>query len=431
MKFLKLSVCLLSMAIIYHACSPAEKQEVMITDDNGFNAIFFALGMNEIITDSPDTLQQEIKKMNGLEIFGADNFWSDHKNYFMYSMGNIEFPATSQYHFQLTLSGKIVLKINNKEVFKANKLVDTLMVGSQYVSAGKNIFEIEYFDGGLDPKIELKWSADGKIFESIPVDKLFHADGKQEIRPYVNPDYVISTTDTVIHNVLTEKEKAEGWSLLFDGASTKGWHRYNYLGEIGAKWHAQNGALVFDGRKRFRFIFEGRMVEFGRTNKLEDGGMDIVTDKAFGNFELHLEWNISEGGNSGIFYTVLEDAEFDEAWKTSPEMQVLDNQTNKDALIVSHQAGDLYDLIPSSEKVVKPFGEWNKVRIVKNQGQVEHWLNDVKVVTYDMNSPEWTELIKKSKFARLTKFAMPGPGQIALQDHDCMVLFRNIKIKEL
>jgi cytochrome c len=144
-----------------------------------------------------------------------------------------------------------------------------------------------------------------------------------------------------------------------------------------------------------------------------------------------LEWKISEGGNNGILYSVLEDGQYKEVWHTSPEMQILDDFVHKDGLIFKHRSGDLYDLIACKEIAVRPQGQWNRVRIVKNNGVVEHWLNGIKVVDYDAKSPEWTEMIKKSKFSNLKDFATPGKRRIAFQDHDNQVWFRNLKIRSL
>jgi len=230
---------------------------------------------------------------------------------------------------------------------------------------------------------------------------------------------------------LSEEEKKEGWKLLFDGSTTKGWHTYSKPGTIGRKWVAKDGALVFEGRDRFDFYVADRRIEIGKTDSAADGGKDIVSDEEFENFELSLEWKISKGGNNGLFYMVKEREDYDEVWKTSPEMQVMDNVGHKDGLIYKHRAGDLYDLIPADPIRVKPYGNWNKVRIVKNDGKVEHWLNGTMVVSYDINSEDWTEMVAKSKFAEYKEFGTPGPGRIGFQDHDNLVYYKNIKIKEL
>ena len=162
------------------------------------------------------------------------------------------------------------------------------------------------------------------------------------------------------------------------------------------------------------------------------GGIDIVTDEAFENFELNLECKISKNGNSGLFYTVQEIPEYTDGWKSSPEMQIMDNQGHKDGLIYRHRTGDLYDLISSNKAMARAAGEWNQIRIIKNDGKVEHWMNGEMVLNYDINSPIWSKMINDSKFLPYKEnFATTGPGKIGLQDHDDQVWFRNIKIRVL
>ena len=112
-------------------------------------------------------------------------------------------------------------------------------------------------------------------------------------------------------------------------------------------------------------------------------------------------------------------------------MQVLDNTCHPDSRFVTHRAGDLYDLIESKYVTVKPAGEWNKVRIIKNNGHLEHWLNGVKVVETEMYTADWEKMIANSKFKDMKGFGMAKYGKIALQDHGDRVAFRNIKIKML
>ena len=235
-------------------------------------------------------------------------------------------------------------------------------------------------------------------------------------------------------NSLTEKEKSEGWQLLFDGKTLNGWHTYNDPGKIGSKWQVIDSTLSMIGYGDYyltyfidgtRFYYSG--LDADKKRKL--GGMDIVTDESFENFELSLEWKISKYGNSGLFYTVQEIPEYVDGWNSSPEMQIMDNQGHKDGLIYRHRTGDLYDLISSNKPMARPAGEWNQVRVIKNKGKVEHWLNGVKVLDYDLNSPEWSTMIDDSKFLPYKEnFGKSGPGKIGLQDHDDQVWFRNIKI---
>ena len=112
-------------------------------------------------------------------------------------------------------------------------------------------------------------------------------------------------------------------------------------------------------------------------------------------------------------------------------MQVLDNTCHPDTRFTTHKAGDLYDMIACKYITVKPAGEWNKVRLIKNKGKVEHWLNGVKVVEYEMYTDQWLAMIKASKFKDMPGFGRAPKGKIALQDHGDKVWYRNIKIKTL
>ena len=139
----------------------------------------------------------------------------------------------------------------------------------------------------------------------------------------------------------------------------------------------------------------------------------------------------SEGGNSGIIYHVLEEDQYEHVWHTGPEMQILDNDRHRDGKIEKHRAGDLYDLIECTTVTVNPPNQWNQVRLISNDGHVEHWLNGQKVVAYNMNDASWKVLIEGSKFREMPDFGSSKKGYIALQDHGDRVWFRNIKIRSL
>lgn len=384
-----------------------------------------------IISDNIDpNVTIETHLLKNLSLTKREDFWGAKNNFHLHAMGSINVPESNYYYFKLVSSGSVLFKLNNKDLFIKNQRIRKKETDSAktYLEKGYTIFEFEYFPGYQDSYLELEWSKDGKQFEVIPDSIIGNLDAFS-VKDWIAPDE--SESVMVPDNTLTEAEKKDGWKLLFDGKTMNGWHTYNKPGTIGSKWKAENNMLLFEGRKRFEFYVAGRKIELGPVNKVLDGGEDIVTDDAFENFELHLEWKISEAGNNGIFFTVQENKKYKENWNTSPEMQVMDNQKHKDGLINKHRAGDLYDLIATDTIRVKPYGKWNKVRIIKNNGKVEQWLNGYKVVSYDLKSKEWKDLISKSKFADLPDFANPGLGKIGFQDHDNVVYYKNIKIKVL
>ena len=206
-------------------------------------------------------------------------------------------------------------------------------------------------------------------------------------------------------NTLTPAERDAGWRLLFDGNTTAGWRGFK-SDSMPAGWHVVEGALT----------------------RVRPAG-DIVSRDKFKNFELSLEWKISAGGNSGIFYRGSED---DEAiYWTAPEMQVLDDARHPDGQSRLTAAGSDFGLYPAPAGVVKPAGQWNQVRIVVRGSHVEHWLNGVQVVEYELGSPDWAARVKASKFAPHTRYGRNAEGYIGLQDHGDWVAYRNIKIRVL
>lgn len=211
-----------------------------------------------------------------------------------------------------------------------------------------------------------------------------------------------------------EGSTEEGFVTLFDGQSTAGWHTYG-LDRAGAAWEIDEGSL-----------------HLNITDKDQADRGDLVTDKEYENFHLKLEWKISEGGNSGIIFNVHEDKpKYGATYQTGPEMQVLDNDKHSDAKIHTHRAGDLYDLIASSEEVAKPVGEWNLAEVVMNNGKLDFFLNGVNIVSTTMFDDQWKEMVAGSKFASMPGFGTYKKGKIALQDHDDAVWYKNIRIKEL
>jgi cytochrome c len=217
-------------------------------------------------------------------------------------------------------------------------------------------------------------------------------------------------------NTLSQKEKEDGWRMLFDGKTTSGWRNFN-SDRIGSAWKVKDGALYLDNSKKKEWQVEG--------------GGDIVTNDEFENFELSLEWKVQPCGNSGIMFNVVEDKKYNHVWLTGPEMQILDNTCHPDGQIDKHRAGNLYDLIEGPYVSANPAGEWNKARILVNKGHLELWLNGHKQAETEMFTPSWEEMIKASKFKDMPDFGKARKGRISLQDHGDQVWFRNIKVREL
>lgn len=422
----------LTILLALMGCKNESKQntKAMENDSTGiYEAVFIDIQSTEIPQDIEENVKMERVLLKDINLNDPEMFWGEKKDFLMFAMGSIKMPQSGEHKFRLTSAGKVKFQLDNKVLVENKEIHDKQSeVKSAYLNKGYAIFEIEYYPSYKDPYLVLEWSPDGENFEIIPTVAFNNLDS------FTIPNWQgngLTEEESKEDNILTQEEIDAGWELLFDGKTTNGWHTYNKPGRIGRKWKAQDGMLVFEGRKQFEFYVGGRKIELGSTNKVADGGEDIVSDKAYENFELSLEWKISEAGNGGIFYTVQEDSIYDEVWKTSPEMQVLDNQKHKDGLIYRHRSGDLYDLIAADPIRVKDQGKWNQIKIVKNQGEIEHWMNGTRVVSYNINSPDWKDIIAKSKFSQLSNFANPGPGHIGFQDHSNLVFYKNIKIRPI
>lgn len=217
-------------------------------------------------------------------------------------------------------------------------------------------------------------------------------------------------------NTLTRSEMQEGWQLLFDGKTTAGWHTYGQSG-MGQAWKVADGVLYFDTTRQGRRIV---------------GGGDMTTNEEYENFHLKYDWKIAPGGNSGVIFLVHEDtSKYRVSYLTGPEAQIIDNNGHADAKIHKHRAGDLYDLVASSQETVRPLDQWNQAEIRLLNGKLDLYLNGTNVVSTTMWDDQWKNLVANSKFRTWPGFAQFKKGRIALQDHGNTVYFRNIKIRKL
>lgn len=205
-----------------------------------------------------------------------------------------------------------------------------------------------------------------------------------------------------------------GFTNLVSKNITDDWHTYGNT-TVGKAWTIDNQTIHFNPSIK---------------EKSERG--DLVTNADYENFHLKYEWKIAKNGNSGVMFNVIDDAiKYPQPYLTGPEMQVLDNNGHPDAKIFKHRAGDLYDLIPSSQETVKPAGEWNKAEIILNKGKLEFHLNGVKVVETTMWDANWDKMVANSKFKSMPDFGKNKSGKIVFQDHGDEVWYRNILIKAL
>lgn len=223
----------------------------------------------------------------------------------------------------------------------------------------------------------------------------------------------------------TESSADNGWHDLFDGKTLDGWRNYGGDEQAVEKWSVQDGILALPQGGAFPMWDMISSVLFG------GGSSDLIYYREkFRDFELSLEWKVSEGGNSGIFYLVKDETE-NNPWRTGIEMQVLDNEGHKDGKIEKHRAGDLYDLISAQPETVRPPGQWNKVLLRIQNNHIEHWLNGVKVVSVQRGGDEWNALVAASKFSDMPEFGKSAEGYIVLQDHGDPVWYRNIRVRSL
>ena len=218
------------------------------------------------------------------------------------------------------------------------------------------------------------------------------------------------TANQKSQNQLCQEETADGWRLLFDGETTNGWRNFKGSG-IGDGWQ----------------VIDGNLVTLGKGG---DIGGDIITNEQFEDFELSVDWAISEGGNSGILFNVLE-GDYPAVYATGPEYQLIDDEGYSQKLEDWQKSGANYAMHNAGNVTLKPVGEFNTSRIKVKDGHVIHWLNGKKVLEYDLWTDDWKEHVQNSKWKDYPQYGLARKGHISLQDHGSVVKFRNIKIRDL
>jgi len=220
-------------------------------------------------------------------------------------------------------------------------------------------------------------------------------------------------------NTLSEKERALGFRLLWDGSSTRGWRAARGKDFPASGWEIQDGVLS--------------VVETGGAESRAGG--DIVTEASFAAFDLRFEFRLTPGANSGVKYYVDTELNKAEGSAIGLEFQLLDDVRHPDAKAGrdgNRTLASLYDLIPAAtSKPTRPIGEWNEARIVSHGRRVEHWLNGAKVLEYERGSQAFRALVAASKYKVWPAFGERPSGPILLQDHGNRVSFRNLRIREL
>ncbi|MEO7961855.1 MAG: DUF1080 domain-containing protein [Ginsengibacter sp.] len=220
-----------------------------------------------------------------------------------------------------------------------------------------------------------------------------------------------SSTKSTADNTLTQKEKNEGYKLLFSGNSMDGWRTYQ--NKSAASWFVDSGTLHCKGSD----------ANYGAITA------DLMTAEQYKDFDFSVDYKISPKGNSGILYLVNEDSAYSHL--SGPEYQIIDDKNFPEKLETWQMTGANYAMNDAPNAQPNPPGEWNTARIVKQGNHVEHWLNGKKVVEYDLHSEDWNKRKQLEKWKDVASYGASDKGYLTFQNHGSEAWFKNIKIKEL
>ncbi len=194
---------------------------------------------------------------------------------------------------------------------------------------------------------------------------------------------------------LTAYERSQGWRLLFDGATTWGWHGYK-SNKAPVNWRVEEGALVCS----------------------EDAGPALVSDETFKDFELSFQWKVAAGGRAELFFRLSEDGARPD--DTSPVFQLGGEGVEC--------GGDGGLTKPWRETTVPP-ATWQQARLIVFGNQVEYWINGRQVSTYLLGGPEWRAAVATVRQSAARDFGQQPDGAVALAGRGAA--FRDIRLRAL
>jgi len=210
-------------------------------------------------------------------------------------------------------------------------------------------------------------------------------------------------------NVLTDGEKEQGFTLLFDGQTFNGWRTFQ---NKPGSWQLEDGTFYCHALESKQYS-------------------DLITNEQYENFEFHIDWKMEPRGNSGLMYMVNED--YNETWLSGPEYQILDDASFKNQIEHNQATAGVYAIQGPSADTLKPVGEWNHSVIIVDGVHVEHWLNGAKMVEYELWSDDWKAARDDGKWNGVVGYGATKLGHIAIQDYhgEGKVWFKNVKLRRL